>query len=65
MLTNSLPFFNTAPSPWAEGPNPNAAFAAPLMITNHFAPDIAMGQDFDWSWMENKYEVSQWPSEYL
>ncbi len=53
-VTNNFPFSTAAINiPWPGFTAETAAVDAPLMDANHFPQDIAMGQNFDWSWMGN------------
>lgn len=54
MVTNSFPFSNAAAElSWHGVTAQTAAADSSLMVANNFAPGIAMGQDFDWSWMSD------------
>ena len=60
-VTNNFSFANTTPNiPWPGFTAQTAAADASLMDANHFAPDIAMGQNFDWSWMGNNGQQTAW-----
>lgn len=60
-MTNNFSFSNaTASIPWPEFTAQTAAADASLMDANHFAPDIAMDQNFDWSWMGNNGQQTAW-----
>lgn len=60
-LTNDFRFSNAAANiPWPGFTAQTAAADASLMDANHFAPDIAMGQNFDWSWMGNNGQQTAW-----
>ena len=60
-MTNNFPFLNAAANiPWPESTAQAAAADASLMNANHFAPDIAMDQNFDWSWMDNDGQQPAW-----
>ena len=52
MVTNNFSFSNAAAElPWPGFTAQTAAADSALMVANNFAPDIAMGQNSDWSWM--------------
>jgi len=60
-VINNFPFSNAAANiPWPGFTAATAAADASLMDTNHVAPDIAMGQNFDWSWMGNNGQQTAW-----
>lgn len=60
-MTNDLPLLNAAATiPWPEFLAQTAAADASLMDANHFAPDLAMDQNFDWSWMGHNGQQTAW-----
>lgn len=60
-VTNNFPFSNAAPNmPWPGFTAQTAAADVSLMDANHFTPDIAMGQNLDWSWMGDTGQQTVW-----
>ena len=54
MVTNSFAFSKAAAEiPWPGFAAQTAAADSSLMVANNIGPDIAMGQNFDWSWMDD------------
>ena len=60
-MTNNFPFLNAAATiPWPESTVQAAAADASLVNADHFDPDIAMDQNFDWSWIGNHGQQPAW-----
>jgi hypothetical protein len=60
-MTNDLPFLNAdATIPWPEITAQTAAAGVLMMDANHFAPDMAMDQNLDWSWVGNHGQQTAW-----
>ena len=60
-VSNNFPFSNAAANTsWPGFTAQTAGADVSLMDANHFAPDIAMGQNFDWSWIGNNGQQTAW-----
>ena len=60
-MTNDLSFLNgAADMSWSSFTARTAAADASLMEANDYAPDMAIEQDFDWSWIGSHDQQTAW-----